>query len=439
MRRRCFLSQMLLLTLAGCGSDSTLLSGGGSVAPTTGTQSGQVNPREIGGKNWSAQTAFSNTRVSSDGSVALPASTQAAQLFFLLDQNGALRAMTVSFPDLAGPIVFDAAQTALAVAFCTPGIAVLSPAKAAIRREQLRGLASFEALIGALRLWLPRLSLQAAFAKSEVSQALLRVVREWSALFSPKAIVDSLLSAQFNGLGGVTLRNGASRFVSVKRQDFDLLGNLLAEEDLGMLAPASLNDWSELFQWDAPPSVFTDSSLNLSQRPEVARVVYTFVGLTAHRLLSPSTPAGPQGAPEVPSPLMPLLPMAALLAGELAAQSASDAPSLFFDHLLSELQQNDSQEALEQLLAAAQKQSEANQKSGVAKAFAWIATALSAALRAGLLRAGTGTPPGVALIFGGLTTAAVQLFQFLDVEAFLELALKHWGQLAESQRIELVV
>lgn len=397
-----------------------------------------MNAREIGGKSWSAQTAFSNTPLSSDGNTSLPVSNNAAQLFFLLDQNGALRAMTVAFPDAAGPVVFDAANTALAVAFCTPGIATLRPEKAAVRREQIRALPSFDALTQALRIWLPRLSLQATFTRSEVSEALLRVVREWSGLFPPKAIVDSLLSAQFDGAGGVTLKNGASRFVSVQRQDFDQQGNLLAEVDVGVLAPARLTDWSELFQADAQPSLFTDSSLNLGQRPEVARVVYTLVGVTTQRLLSPSPPPAPSGAPDIESPLVPLFPMAAMLSGLLEAE-IPQTPEQVYQHLINDLNQKQAQDAINQALLAAQQQQAANQKSGIAKAFGWMAAGVSAAIGAGLIKTGTDVPLGVALVFGGLLTAVGQIFQFPDVEAFLELALKHWGQLAETQRLELVV
>lgn len=428
---------MLLLTLAGCGSDQILSQGSGAPVATT-TRAGQVNAQEIGGKHWSAQTAFANTPVSSDGSTALPVATNSAQLFLLLDQNGALRAMTVAFPDAAGPVVFDAANTALAAAFCVPGIATLSPVKAAVRRDQIRGLTSFDAFIQALRPWLPRLSLQAAFTRSEVSEALLRVVKEWSALFPPKPIVDSLLSARFDGAGGATLKNGASRFVSVQRQDFDGQGTLLKEVEVGVLAPASLADWSELFQSDAQPSVFTDSSLNLSQRPEVARVVYTFVGVTAQRLLSSSTPTSPSGAPEIESALVPLFPMAALLSGRLEAELPNN-PEQVYNNLLNEQAQAQAQDAVDQALKAAQQQQQANQKSGIAKAFGWIAAAVQAAIGARLIKTRADVPLGVALVFGGLLTAVGQIFQFPDVEAFLELALKHWSQLAETQRIELVV
>lgn len=423
MKRRCFLRSLVLLTLAGCGSDSLPVSqsGEGAFVGENGTP-GQVNLAEIGGRSWSVRTATFDIPVSQAGKVTLP-TPRATQLFLLLDHSKAVRAMTVAFVDESGPVVFDAARTALALAFCTPGLAGVEPKVAGELRDQLRELPSYAVLSQLMRIQLPLISVESSLMESAVSDALFQLVSDWSSIYGSPPPSDSLLSAEFDGAGGVRLRNGATRFLTVRRQDFDAGGQLLTEAEVGLLQPPPVEDWSQLFQTGRQPSELLDTSLNLTQRPEVRRVVYIFRG-----------PADPLGAdfPTVPvdyadmlSGLLVMLPIGALLAGQSGATS--------YDDLLDAI----SSEQAEVMLAELRR-TPIRRKSGIAKTFGWAVAGASLVTGALLVKEGK-TELGIALILSGVISMLNSSEEFAPFLAYLVRILHHWRSLPAEHSIELTV
>lgn len=220
---------------------------GGGSTPVAGTPVlGVLDTSQIGGRGLSVLSplqmdAFPGPGGSFETSVA----ADSAHVLFVRDESGAIRGMALTIPG-AG-LTIDAASTALALVFLTPGIGTVDPATATVRVQQIQAAPSFGALVAALAALLSGADLPTAVADPGVKALLEAVAGEIPAArvstLAARTVPFSELEAFQDQPGGLKilrdpevdrpnakfdLHNRGYRYVSVVRQALNLKGEVVA-------------------------------------------------------------------------------------------------------------------------------------------------------------------------------------------------------------------
>ncbi len=255
---------MLLAACSGGGG------GGGSTAPaaTTAQAKGSVNAGEIGGTGLVVLSAQQATTASVQSSgFTTTVSTQGPQLLFLQDSAGKIRGVTLSLPSSqAAPSIMtaDAASTALALLFLSPGVTTSNSAQAKQVVAALPQMTSFASFLAFLKANLPTRALDELVQDATYGTLLTACLTEWPGVAAtlppvPVASVGPLAFAvdpkvtppSTGGLpqaGGVSITAGSStqsakdipvtiqnfgwRYVKVYKVAYDSNGTFLAAEPL---------------------------------------------------------------------------------------------------------------------------------------------------------------------------------------------------------------
>lgn len=247
---------MLLSACSGGGSDDLVSGapaapgaggggGGGGGGGITGPVTGRVDTTQIGGQNLSVLSAFQlDGLVDPTGAFQTTVATGNAQIVFVRDGGGVVRGMAVSLP--GSPLTFDAASTATALVFMSPGIGTTDAALAAQQVQNIQNAPSFNALVAELAGRLPNADVPTAVADPAVQVLLQLVAQEVFAAAVPRTVSarttpftekeqfldkpgrlrllrnpDIFPDAQFE------VENGGFRYVSVVRQSYNLAGELV--------------------------------------------------------------------------------------------------------------------------------------------------------------------------------------------------------------------
>ncbi len=320
--------------LAGCGGGG----GGGNSSGTgqavsTRVMSATVNTQEIGGSGLVIQSGLqAASPLSASGAFTTKTSQQGAQLLSVADGAGKIRGLMIAVPagtaNSARPKAtgsadpratdstqIDAASTAFALVFLTPGILSTSPGEAATRLAEIGSLSSFVALVTFLQQNLSGTALSDLAQNTILDGLKANCINDWvnsqlhASVISPTKPHTAATQAHFDATYGpgfgsgntspVILTNGAWRFVSVVRQEFDPASVLLIPPDTSKatlshgdstLGGATALTWGSVFTATAGAPGKDTGQADLSN-PHVASLKYWAYGPGRQSLSDPDAPS----------------------------------------------------------------------------------------------------------------------------------------------------
>jgi len=141
---------------------------------------GTVNGQEIGGKSFKVLSSWNtDVDVSEKNSFNVNISNYSSEILMLIDENEALRALTISIPNENYRLRFDAEATAFSLLMMTPGILSLTPEESLNRLNELHQTNEFLIFVNYLRNNLLNQSLSEIISNTEYSNLLDLCIKEW--------------------------------------------------------------------------------------------------------------------------------------------------------------------------------------------------------------------------------------------------------------------
>lgn len=225
--RRTLLQRMLgggaLLLLAGCGGKKK-----SQAAPTRGVKV-TVAP-ELAAPDRRLRSAYAEPKsLNADGTADIVVTNSGAQLLLLTDGSGATRGMVVVTAD-SKAITLNAADTALALLFMSPGVLTTDSREAAERITILRALPTFAAWASFVQNHIPTTLLRDLSGDAEAESLRTTCLEEWQRRSRAWGSDFARFQADFSGTDAIELVSGAWRDAVLLRERLNSNLDLVPED-----------------------------------------------------------------------------------------------------------------------------------------------------------------------------------------------------------------